>query len=108
MTEKDELSSLRQKVAELEQRSGIPLKRELGKKAAISAQNRSAALQLPNSSRSDDIARRISALADLNNVVVEWTAHDLLRGTAAGDSCCCCCCCCHGPSIVEAGGAVSQ
>jgi hypothetical protein len=103
MAQKDEISELRQKVAELEQRAGIPLKRELSKKAAASGETRSAALQLPSSARSEDIARRISVLADLHNVVVEWTAHDL-RGTAAADSCCCCCCCCHDSSLVASVG----
>jgi streptolysin S family bacteriocin protoxin len=102
MAQGDEISQLRKRVAELEQRAGIPIKQELSKKAASSGEERSVALQLPKSARSDEIARHIAALADLNNVVVEWTAHDI-RGTAAASSCCCCCCCCHESSAIGAG-----
>ena len=95
----NELKALQNKVAELEHRLGIPIKQKLSAKAAESGESRSAALQLPATSKSKDLATLISALADRHDVVVEWTAHEITQGIAAADTCCCCCCCCHGGAV---------
>ena len=87
------LAELRDRVAELEARLAIPDKITLSKQAAASGEARKNVLQLPDTAASSDLTGSIASLADKNNVIVEWTAHDLK--TAAASGCCCCCCCCH-------------
>lgn len=95
MAEKEDLSALRNKVEELEARLGLPQKLTLSKEAATSGEARKKALQLPDSGKSQNLAAAISALADQNNVVVEWSAREILSSTLARSiRCCCCCCCC--------------
>lgn len=94
MSDQKEIAELRARIAELEGRLQLPEKLELSKHAAASAEALKKALKLPDTSASDDITQRITALADKNNVIVEWSAREV--GQAAQSSCCCCCCCCHG------------
>jgi hypothetical protein len=103
----DDLSALRTKIAALEQRLGIPLKQQLGAQASASGESRAHALQLPNTGKSQTISAWMAAMADRNDVIVEWTAHEI-AGTAgsavSANSCCCCCCCCHETSAVTSAG----
>lgn len=94
MAQQTELSDLRSKVEELEARLGISQKQTIAKSAAASGESRKTALQLPDSQKSRDLASTISALADRNNVVVEWSARELSSASLAAIRCCCCCCCC--------------
>jgi hypothetical protein len=93
MSDQKEISELRARIAELEGRLQLPQKVELSKHAAASAEALKKALQLPDTSVSSDITKRIVSLADKSNVIVEWSAREL--GQAAQSSCCCCCCCCR-------------
>jgi streptolysin S family bacteriocin protoxin len=99
MAQNDDLSALRTRIADLEKRLGLPLKKELSREAAASGAARQAALQLPETSKSQDITRLIATLADRNDVVVEWSAREIGRGTLASSSCCCCCCCCESVAV---------
>ena len=90
----DDLSALRSKIDELEKRIGVPQKERLGKIAAESGQSRKTALQLPDNDKSKSLTAQISALADSNNVIVEWSAREIGGASLAAIRCCCCCCCC--------------
>jgi streptolysin S family bacteriocin protoxin len=98
MPQHDDLSEIQNKIARLESKLGIPRKIELAKQATASAQARQKALQLPDTSKSQNIARLMSRLADRNDVLVEWNAHEIEPG-AEPTSCCCCCCCCQESSL---------
>jgi hypothetical protein len=95
----EDLGSLRRKVDDLERRLGVGQKEQISERAAASAEARKTALQLPDTSKNQDIASQIAAIADSQNVVVEWTAREVPGLSLASVRCCCCCCCC----IVVAG-----
>jgi Flp pilus assembly CpaE family ATPase len=94
MAEKEDLTTLLNKVEQLEARLGLPQKLTLSREAATSGEARKKALQLADSGKSQNIAAAISALADQNNVVVEWSAREIQSTALASVRCCCCCCCC--------------
>jgi hypothetical protein len=90
----DDINSLRTKVEDLERRLATPRKQQLAELAATSAQARKSALQLPDTPKSQELTAQISALADSQNVVVEWSAREVPGLALAAVRCCCCCCCC--------------
>jgi|SRR6266480_3514232 len=94
MSEKEDLQTLRSKVEQLEARLGLPQKLSLGEQASASADARKRALQLPDTGKSLNIATQITALAESNNVIVEWSAREIQGQALASVRCCCCCCCC--------------
>ena len=94
MPASDDLTNLQKRVQELEGRLGFPQKLELSRNARASAEARKSALQLPDNQKSQELASAISALADANNVVVEWSAREVPGMNLAAVRCCCCCCCC--------------
>jgi hypothetical protein len=97
-----DVESLRNRVAELEARLGFPQKLELSRQATVSADARKKALELPDTQKSRDLAQQIATLADMQNVVVEWSAREVAglssAAALAAVRCCCCCCCCIGPT----------
>jgi hypothetical protein len=90
----EDLSSLRRKVDDLERRLGVGQKEQISERAAASADARKGALQLPDTGKSQEIASQIAAIADSQNVLVEWTAREVPGLALASVRCCCCCCCC--------------
>jgi hypothetical protein len=97
-----DVEALRDRVIELEARLGLPQKLELSRQAAASGEARKKSLELADNAKSQALSQQIAALADLQNVVVEWSAREVpgLSSAAAlaAIRCCCCCCCCIGPA----------
>src|SRR5688572_26386520 len=94
MAQQEDVNTLRTKVEELEKRLGFPQKQQISEQASRSAEARKAALQLPDTPKSQELASQIAALADSQNVVVEWSAREVPGLAMASVRCCCCCCCC--------------
>lgn len=73
----------------------IPEKRRIAKEAIASADARAKALGLPARADVSALAAQLGALANRNNLVVEWRVTDVEQVSAsAAVSCACCCCCC--------------
>jgi hypothetical protein len=96
----DDVSALRNRVDELEAKLGIPHKLELSRQAEASGEARRKALELPDTASCQELAVHIGTLAERQNLVVEWSAHEIGGSSAAlaAVRCCCCCCCCVGPA----------
>ena len=94
----DPNSDLLAKVTELEQRLLMPAKRERAELATQQAVLRAKLAGLPDRAEARHLSQAINNLAERQNVVIEWSAREIVSDPSLMISCCCCCCCCVGGS----------
>jgi len=83
------------RLSRLEASLQLPQKRKIAEAAAASGEARARALGLPDRADVSALASQLGALANRNDVVVEWRVTDVEQvSAAAAVSCACCCCCC--------------
>jgi|SRR5688572_22839381 hypothetical protein len=94
----DPNTDLSAKVAALERRLLEPAKRERAELATQQAVFRAKTEGLADRAEARNISAAINTLAERQNVVIEWSAHDIMADPSLVVCCCCCCCCCVGGS----------